>query len=327
MKVLVPRTRFVRELSAFALVEPVVVRMGEPAPPQAQGARAIVSEANHWQALRPYFDAVATLETIFMTSAGYDHVAQRYEGVSIVNARGAHGGSTAEMAIAMILAHTKKFVAFEAAKRQHNWVYGVSGSMQGARILVLGAGDLGRRIARIATAMEADPVLFARTARGDVHALSEVGAWLAGAYAVVIALPMSAELRRLADAAFLAAIPDGGILVNVGRGGIVDTDALVRELATGRIAAGIDVTDPEPLPANHPLWDAPNLILTPHVGGFARGSFGRIIQVMGAGMEAMARGETPDNLIPLAALPPPTPRPTTGSKTGPEARRDATAIG
>ncbi|MDR1152705.1 MAG: hypothetical protein LBK72_09580 [Bifidobacteriaceae bacterium] len=317
MKVLVPRSRFVHELAASALLEPVLVPVGEPAPPEAQGARAIVSEANHWRALRPYFDAIDTLEAIFMTSAGYDHVAERYEGVSIVNARGAHGGSTAEMAIAMILAHNKRFATFEAARGRHEWLYGVSGSMQGKRILVLGAGDLGSRIARIAAAMEAEPVLFAHTARPGVHTLGEIGEWLPGAYAVVVALPMSAELRRFVDAGFLAAIPDGAILINVGRGGIVDTDALARELATGRIAAGIDVTDPEPLPVDHPLWDAPNLILTPHVGGFAHGSFGRIIEVMGTGMEAMARGETPANLIPLAALPRPTPRPKTGPRTRP----------
>jgi phosphoglycerate dehydrogenase-like enzyme len=308
MKVLVPRARFVTELTPFSLLEPVVFTAGAPVPPEAEGARAIVSEAAHWRVLQPFFDAIPTLEAIFMTSAGFDHVARRYEGVSIVNARGAHGGSTAEMALAMILAHNKKFPLFAQARDRHDWLYETSGSIQGKRVLILGAGDLGRRLARMLAAMEAEPVLFARTAHDDVHALGDVGGWLAGAYAVVIALPMSSELRGLVDADFLAAMAEGAILVNVGRGGIVDTDALVAELARGRIAAGIDVTYPEPLPPNHPLWDAPNLILTPHVGGFAQGSFGRIIQVMGAGMEAMARGETPANLIPASALPPPMPR-------------------
>jgi phosphoglycerate dehydrogenase-like enzyme len=121
---------------------------------------------------------------------------------------------------------------------------------------------------------------------------------------------MSPETSKLVNADFLAAMPDGAILVNVGRGGIVDTDALVRELARERIFAGLDVTDPEPLPEDHPLWDAPNLILTPHVGGFAQGSFGRIIEILGAGLETMARGKTPPNLLPDSMLPPPTPRPT-----------------
>ncbi|MDR1151999.1 MAG: hypothetical protein LBK72_05930 [Bifidobacteriaceae bacterium] len=309
MKVMVPRQRFVAELEAFALLEPVVYAVGAPAPPNAAGARAIVSEAGHWRVLRPFFDQVPTLEAIFMTSAGYDHVAERYEGVRIVNARGAHGGSTAEMALAMILAHNKKLALFEEGRRRHEWIYGVSGSMAGKRILVLGAGDLARRFARMAEAMEAVPVLFGRTARAGVQALADVRGWLAEAYAVVIALPMREDVAGLVDADFLAALPQGSVLVNVGRGGIVDTDALAAELARGRIFAGIDVTLPEPLPPDHPLWDAPNLILTPHVGGFAQGSFGRIIDIMGAGMEAMARGESPANLIPESELPPPSPRP------------------
>jgi phosphoglycerate dehydrogenase-like enzyme len=309
MKVLVPRERYVAALAAFAPIEPVLFSAGEPAPAGAQGAKAVVSEAAHWRLLKPIFDQVPTLKAIFLTSAGYDHVAERYEGIKIVNARGAHGGSTAEMALAMVLAHNKKLALFAAAKERHEWLYSTSGSMQGRRILVLGAGDLGRRFARMAAAMDAEPVLFGRTARAGVQPLSQVRDWLPEAYGVVVALPMSPEVRGLVDANFLAAMPDGSILVNVGRGGIVDSDALATELSRGRIAAGLDVTEPEPLPPGHPLWDAPNLTLTPHVGGFAAGSFGRIVQIMGTEMQTMARGGTPANLVPPSELPPPTPRP------------------
>lgn len=308
LKVLVPRQRFAVELGKFPELDPVVITVGQNPPPEAIGARAIVSEATQWRDLKPFFDSIDTLEAIFMTSAGYDHVAQRYEGVSIVNARGAHGGSTAEMAVTMILAHNKKLELFEAGRRRHQWIYGVTGSMQHKKVLVLGAGDMGSRIGRILSAMEAEPVLFGRTARPGVQALSDLPSWLPDAYAVVVALPMSPELHRFVDADLLAAMPDGSIFINVGRGGIVDTDALVAELARGRISAGIDVTDPEPLPADHPLWDSPNLILTPHVGGFAAGSFGRIIEVMGSNMRTMAHGQVPQNTIPLSSLPPPTPR-------------------
>jgi len=309
MKVLVPRERFVTGLAPYGSLEPVVAALDRPVPPEAAGARAIVSEAAPWSVLRPFFDQVPTLEAIFMTSAGFDHVRERYEGVQIVNARGAHGGSTAEMALAMILAHNKQLPAFGSARRQHDWRYGVSGSMETRRILILGAGDLGRRVRRMAEAMDAEVVSFGRTARAGVLALDQLAAYVGTAYAIVIALPMSAQTARLVDAAFLGAMADGSIIVNVGRGAIVDTDALVAELSTGRIYAGLDVTDPEPLPPDHPLWDAPNLILTPHVGGFAVGAFGRIMRIMGEGMEALARGERPANLVPLSELPPPSRRP------------------
>jgi phosphoglycerate dehydrogenase-like enzyme len=122
-------------------------------------------------------------------------------------------------------------------------------------------------------------------------------------------VPLNPATRGMVDAGFLAAMKDGATLINVARGPVVDTAALLAELKAGRLMAGLDVTDPEPLPPDHPLWDAPNLILTPHVGGFAVGAFGRIMRIMGEGMEALARGERPANLVPLSELPPPSRRP------------------
>jgi phosphoglycerate dehydrogenase-like enzyme len=107
----------------------------------------------------------------------------------------------------------------------------------------------------------------ARTARDGVHAMTELPRLLPEADVVVLVVPVTPETTGMVDASFLAAMRDGALLVNAARGVVVDTDALLAELAAGRLRAALDVTDPEPLPPGHSLWSAPNLLLTPHVAG------------------------------------------------------------
>jgi phosphoglycerate dehydrogenase-like enzyme len=115
--------------------------------------------------------------------------------------------------------------------------------------------------------------------------------------AVVLALPLSDETRRVVDAAFLAAMGDDAVLVNAGRGALVDTDALLAATATGRIAAILDVTDPEPLPPDHPLWDAPGVTITPHVSGSTAGLWARAWHVAVTQIDVYSRGQAPPNLV------------------------------
>jgi phosphoglycerate dehydrogenase-like enzyme len=136
---------------------------------------------------------------------------------------------------------------------------------------VVGAGDIGRRVADVARILDAEVTVVARRAREGVAELAALPDLLPEAEVVVLAVPLVDETRGLFDAEALAALPDGALLVNVARGGVVDTEALLRELRTERLFAFLDVVDPEPLPSDHPLWDAPNLLLTPHVGGGTRG--------------------------------------------------------
>jgi phosphoglycerate dehydrogenase-like enzyme len=113
----------------------------------------------------------------------------------------------------------------------------------------------------------------------------------------VLMVPLTDETRGLVDARFLAAMPDGALLVNAARGPVVDTDALTRELQAGRLRAAVDVTDPEPLPANHPLWTAPGLLLTPHVGGSVPGGMRRAFGVVVEQIRAFVQGDAPPNLV------------------------------
>jgi len=192
-------------------------------------------------------------------------------GVLLCNGRGVHGASTAELAVAGLLALLRDLPGYEARRQAHEWRPTRTPGVTGRRVLVLGAGDIGRRVAAALAAFDAEVTLVARTARDGVRGLADVPALLPRQDAVVLALPDTPETRGLVDAGFLAALPDGAVLVNVARGAIVDTAALLAQLRRERLHAFLDVTDPEPLPADHPLWDAPNLLLTPHVGGGTRG--------------------------------------------------------
>jgi phosphoglycerate dehydrogenase-like enzyme len=139
----------------------------------------------------------------------------------------------------------------------------------------------------------------ARSARpaDDVHAVEDLPALLPDADVVVLVVPLTEQTRGLVDAAFLAAMPDGALLVNAARGPVVDTAALVTELAGGRITAALDVTDPEPLPAGHPLWKMPNVFLTPHIGGAVHGLLPRGYRLAGDQLRRFTAGQTLINQV------------------------------
>jgi phosphoglycerate dehydrogenase-like enzyme len=219
------------------------------------------------------FAAMPALEVVQLASAGVERWLPLIpDGVLLCNGRGVHGGSTAELAVAGMLAVLRELPRFHAAQAEHRWDNdAITAGLTGRRVLVLGAGDIGRRIAAACRAFDAETTLVARTARDGVRTLADLPELLPKQHVVVVAVPHTTDTHRLVDAKFLAAMPDGALLVNIARGGIVDTEALLAELTAGRLYAFLDVTDPEPLPPDHPLWDAPNLLLTPHVGGGTRG--------------------------------------------------------
>ena len=150
------------------------------------------------------------------------------------------------------------------------WSFDARTSLVGARVLIVGAGDIGREIGRMLAGFDVELTYVARTAREGVRSTAELPELLPHADVVILIVPVTPETTGMVDAAFLAAMPDGALLVNAARGVVVDTDALLAELTAGRLRAALDVTDPEPLPPGHPLWSAPGLLLTPHVGGASR---------------------------------------------------------
>ena len=215
-----------------------------------------------------FFAGLPRLRLVQLLTAGAERfVGKLPDGVLLCNARGAHTPSTAEWAVTAMLAAQRGIPFFVREQDAGRWSFGTHRSMIGARVLVVGAGDIGRTIGRMLSGFDVDLTYVARTARDGVRAIDELPDLLPHADVVVLIVPVTSETRGMVDAGFLAAMADGALLVNAARGVVVDTDALLAELTSGRLRAALDVTDPEPLPPGHPLWSAPGLLLTPHVGG------------------------------------------------------------
>jgi phosphoglycerate dehydrogenase-like enzyme len=215
-----------------------------------------------------FVEALPRLRLVQLLSAGAERfVGGLPEGVLLCNARGAHTPSTAEWAVAATLAAQRGVPFFVREQAAGRWSSTTFSSLVGARVLVVGAGDIGRTIGRMLAGFDVELTYVARTARDGVRSTAELPELLPHADVVILIVPVTPETTGMVDAAFLAAMPDGALLVNAARGVVVDTDALLAELSAGRLRAALDVTDPEPLPEGHPLWSAPGLLLTPHVAG------------------------------------------------------------
>ncbi|MFJ8201200.1 2-hydroxyacid dehydrogenase [Streptomyces sp. NPDC096152] len=221
----------------------------------------------------PRMSAVRVVQTL---SAGTDHVEPGLRhlrpGVQLCNARGVHEASTAELTLALVLASLRGIPDFVRAQDRGEWRGGFRPALADKNVLIVGYGSIGAaiedRLAPFELARVARVARSARTtARGPVHPLTDLPSLLPDADVVILSTPLTEATRGLAGADFLARMKDGALLVNVARGPVVDTKALLAELESGRITAALDVTDPEPLPPGHPLWHAPGLLISPHVGG------------------------------------------------------------
>ncbi len=213
-------------------------------------------------------EQMPNLEVVQLLTVGFDAALEHVpEHVTLCNAVGVHEASTAELAIALILASLRGLDDYARAMPQGAWVHDRRSSLIDRSVIIIGAGGVGRAIANRLIPFEADVTVVARTQRPGVVSIAELPYLLPKSDIVILAVPLTAETTGLVDDAFLSRMRDGALLVNVARGAVVDTDALVRHVRQGRIRAALDVTDPEPLPSDHPLWRAPGVLITPHVGG------------------------------------------------------------
>ena len=287
--------RGLTELADLPGVHVVWHELGRPLDEEARGAEILVAEGASTEEVVALAHALPSLRVLQTTNAGTEQWEGRLPGgVVLSNGRGAHGASTAEWAVAALLAVYRQLVRFS---QQRTWDTRSTETLKGKRVLVLGAGDLGTEIRVRLEAFAATATLVGRTARDGVRALEEVPELLGAHDAVVLVVPLTEKTRHLVDAAFLARMRDGAVLVNAARGGVVDTDALVAELGRGRLRAALDVTEPEPLPAGHPLWTAPGVLITPHVGGYTEGREDRAWAVARENVAAVGRGEQPPNAV------------------------------
>jgi phosphoglycerate dehydrogenase-like enzyme len=216
------------------------------------------------------------LRVIQALTAGYDHLlpslADLPDGTLLCNAGSLHNASTSELALTLTLAALRGLPDAVRNQAHGHWEGAIRPSLADREVLILGYGGIGgavedrllpfepRRVTRVAGSARQSP-------RGPVHTTAELPALLPDAEVVIVCVPLTGATRGLVDAEFLARMPDGALLVNVSRGAVVDTEALLAEVRTGRLLAALDVTAPEPLPADHPLWRLPGVLITPHVGG------------------------------------------------------------
>jgi phosphoglycerate dehydrogenase-like enzyme len=271
---------------------------GEELPPSADEVEFVVFPLGaNPEVLRKIVE-LPRLRTIQIMSAGADNVLPYIPaGITLCNARGAHTPATAEWTAGVIIASIRNFPRFAAGQQAGHWDPAVSDLVAGKRVLIVGYGSIGEAVERRLAGWEVEIVRVARHARDGVHPIGELPRLLPDADVVVILVPVTEETRQLVNAEFLKTMKDGALLVNAARGVIVDTDALLAELTSGRLNAALDVTDPEPLPDGHPLWSAPGLLLTPHVGGAVRASRKRAYEIVATQLARLAAGQPPLNAI------------------------------
>ncbi|HCA88250.1 MAG TPA: dihydrofolate reductase [Streptomyces sp.] len=259
-------------------------------------------------AVRPLPD-MRSVRVVQTLTAGMDHVRPAVPGLPpgtlLCNARGVHEASTAELALTLILASLRDIPGFVRSQDAEEWRTGFRPALADKSVLIVGYGAIGSAVEDRLTPFECARVArVARSARtttrGPVHPIDELPVLLPEADVVVLVTPLTDETRGLAGAGFLARMKDGALLVNVGRGAVVDTAALLAETKSGRLRAALDVTDPEPLPAGHPLWQAPGVLITPHVGGPTSAFLPRAKRLLAGQLKRFAEGRPLDNVVATA---------------------------
>jgi len=243
-------------------------------------------------------ESMPALRAVQLLSAGAEvWVPHVPEGVALCDNKGAHTEVTAEWVLAATLASVRELSFFARKQLEREWSPRTAGTLAGRTALVLGAGSIGESVARRFEACGAGVTKIARTARPGVGTLADLPEILPDVDIVVVVVPLTDATSGLVDEGFLARMKDGALLVNAARGKVVDTDALTAEVASGRLRCALDVTDPEPLPSDHPLWGLEGALITPHAGGDVEGLLERCYPPVGDQIRRLAAGEPLVNVV------------------------------
>lgn len=284
-------------------VELVEWDLAGPPPGEASGRRIDI-------VVPPYMGAAARLGAldgvevglVQSQSIGYDDIPEALPpGHVFANAASVHETSTAELAVGLAIAAQRGIPDFVRAAAEGRWAPARHDSLADRRVLLLGYGGVGRAIEERLAPFEVELTRVASRARDDergrIHGIDELPALLPEAEIVIVGVPLNDATTGLVDAAFLAALPDGALVVNVARGPVADTDAIIAEATSGRLRFALDVTDPEPLPDDHPLFALPNVLISPHVGGATSAMMPRMARLLRDQIERMSRGDEPRNVV------------------------------
>ena len=235
-------------------------------------------------------------------SIGYDDIpAALPPGHVFANAASVHETSTAELTLALVLAAQRGIPDFVRAASEGHWAPARHESLADRRVLLVGYGGVGRAIEERLAPFEVELTRVASRARDDeagrIHGIDELPQLLPAAEIVIVGVPLNESTTGLVDAGFLSALPDGALLVNIARGKVADTAAILAEAQSGRLRFALDVTDPEPLPDGHPLFALANVLISPHVGGASTAMMPRMARLVQRQVERMLRGDEPLNVV------------------------------
>lgn len=252
---------------------------------------------------RSLFRRMPRLRLVQVLTAGYDGLPEVLpEGVVLANAVGVHDTSTAELALALTLASQRGIPQFVRDAATGTWGSPrVHDALADRRVVIVGYGAIGRAVAARLRPFEVRIDAVASRARaGDdivphVHGITDLGALLPHTDVLIVVVPLSEATHHLIDDDVLAALPDGALVVNVARGKVADTDAILRH--TGRLRFALDVTDPEPLPPDHPLWREPAVLISPHTGGPTTAFRPRAVRFLREQLSAYASRRTVPHIV------------------------------
>ncbi len=241
---------------------------------------------------------MSRLRVVQTLSAGVDWLLPfAPAGVTLCDAGGTRDTAVAEWVLAAILASQRGLGELRDRQREHRWAWHRAAELAGSTVMILGYGAIGAAVEERLAPFDVEVVRVARRARTGVHPVEELGSLLRLADIVVVLLPLTPATTGLLDGDLLARLRPGALLVNAARGPIVDTVALVELLEAGRVRAALDVTAPEPLPADHPLWDAPEVLITPHFAGDTPAAERRAFALVGDQVRRYLRAEPLANVV------------------------------
>lgn len=242
--------------------------------------------------------SMSSLQVIQSPNAGVDDVIPlRPKGVVLCNAAGVHDASTAELAVGLAIASRRGFNSFAQNQSKGIWLHASNASLTDSKVAIVGHGNIGKTIVKALSGFEVDVTSFSKSGKDGALTIDYFDRLLPTFDVIILIVPLNDQTRHFMNAKSLSRMKDGSSLINVARGAIVDSDALVSELNSGRISCALDVTDPEPLPVGHPLWSTPNTIITPHVGGDSKAFEPRGRTLVEAQLSRFAAGQPLINVV------------------------------